>query len=398
MSCALSVSAATSFSAVRKKTREPSCEAAGKVALLAPLPPVGPVRQQRGRAVRALVDVHRGVGVGADERLVRLEEDAGAVRRRAAEDGGDGAVARRSGPVETTRSSRVAAERREAASSDARARPRSAAAHHAASQFTPKVSPGPRGRTTDRQSGIALHDSGVPVRVAAVTHGRVRSGPRISGDQRPGARLSILLLEGSSEEDCGFQRCWLRHVRARRCRPQPARCTFPDGVASGDVTSDARDSVDAGRRGRPTSRSRSGRTRRCSGPKVFQGKLKTSAARDYTVKIDATGLQPDTQYWYRFKKDADVSAGRARSRPRPAANSPADVKFTYTGDSDVTKVGGVPPFNNFETLTPRRTRTPTSGSTSATRSTRTRASVRAARRPRSPSTATPTRRSAPTRT
>ena len=43
MSCAVSVSAATSFSAVRMKTREPSVEAARKIALKAPLPPFGPV-------------------------------------------------------------------------------------------------------------------------------------------------------------------------------------------------------------------------------------------------------------------------------------------------------------------------------------------------------------------
>jgi hypothetical protein len=43
MSTAVSVSAATSGSAVLKKSLEPSCEPATKVAVFAAFPPVGPV-------------------------------------------------------------------------------------------------------------------------------------------------------------------------------------------------------------------------------------------------------------------------------------------------------------------------------------------------------------------
>src|SRR4029453_16926885 len=60
-------------------------------------------------------------------------------------------------------------------------------------------------------------------------------------------------------------------------------------------------------------------------PKVFQGKLKTSAARDLTVKIDAAGLQPNTRYWYRFRKDEDASPV-GTFKTAPAANTPANVK------------------------------------------------------------------------
>ena len=74
-----------------------------------------------------------------------------------------------------------------------------------------------------------------------------------------------------------------------------------------------------------------------SGPKAFKGKFKPTAARDWTVKIDVTGLQPGTQYWYRFQKDADQSAV-GTFKTAPSANSPADVEFTYTGDSDRFKV------------------------------------------------------------
>jgi alkaline phosphatase D len=86
-----------------------------------------------------------------------------------------------------------------------------------------------------------------------------------------------------------------------------------------------------------------------SGPKAFKGKFKPTAARDWTVKIDVTGLEPGTQYWYQFKKDADV-APVGTFKTAPAVNSSSDVKFTYSGDSDAQKVGGVNPFNNWETL------------------------------------------------
>jgi len=124
--------------------------------------------------------------------------------------------------------------------------------------------------------------------------------------------------------------------------------TFPDGVASGDVTSN---------RAILWTRSDTFTNIKVEvfdnaalhPPKVFQGQFKTSAARDGTVKIDATGLQPGTQYWYRFKKDLDVSdVGTFRTAPDP--NTSANVKLTYTGDSDGTRVGGVPAFNNFEVL------------------------------------------------
>ena len=61
--------------------------------------------------------------------------------------------------------------------------------------------------------------------------------------------------------------------------------------------------------------------------------MKTTAARDFTVKIEVTGLQPNTQYWYQFKKDADL-ARSARSRPRrtrtSAANSSSRTPVTPT--------------------------------------------------------------------
>ena len=49
---------------------------------------------------------------------------------------------------------------------------------------------------------------------------------------------------------------------------------------------------------------------------VVSGQFITGEARDYTVKVDAIGLQPDTPYFYRFKAGDAVSAvGQTRTLP-----------------------------------------------------------------------------------
>ena len=54
---------------------------------------------------------------------------------------------------------------------------------------------------------------------------------------------------------------------------------------------------------------------------VASGTTSTSAARDYTVKVDATGLQAATVYHYRFRFAGELSpTGRTKTLPpvRPA--------------------------------------------------------------------------------
>ena len=49
---------------------------------------------------------------------------------------------------------------------------------------------------------------------------------------------------------------------------------------------------------------------------VARGEAQTGAARDFTVKLDATGLQPATTYYYRFESIGERSAiGRTRTLP-----------------------------------------------------------------------------------
>jgi phosphodiesterase/alkaline phosphatase D-like protein len=129
---------------------------------------------------------------------------------------------------------------------------------------------------------------------------------------------------------------------------QAGAVTFPDGVASGDVTSNS--AVLWTRVDTATNIKVEGWTNAAlSRKKAFQGKMKTSAARDLTVKIDQAGLTPNTRYWYRFKKDEDLSPV-GTFKTAPAANQSSDVEFTWSGDSDAFKVNGVNPFNNWETL------------------------------------------------
>ncbi|MDB5946513.1 MAG: Alkaline phosphatase [Ramlibacter sp.] len=49
---------------------------------------------------------------------------------------------------------------------------------------------------------------------------------------------------------------------------------------------------------------------------VASGSADTGPDRDFTVKVDATGLQPATRYWYRFRQGTEVSTtGRTRTLP-----------------------------------------------------------------------------------
>ncbi len=55
---------------------------------------------------------------------------------------------------------------------------------------------------------------------------------------------------------------------------------------------------------------------------VVRGVAKTNPSRDYTVKVDPTGLQPGTTYYYRFTANGENSAvGRTKTLPVGATQS-----------------------------------------------------------------------------
>lgn len=98
--------------------------------------------------------------------------------------------------------------------------------------------------------------------------------------------------------------------------------SFQHGVASGDPLDDR---VILWTRVSPTSPQESDLSVICEVAEdrefqsvVMSEMLSTSAARDYTVKLDATGLRPDRQYWYRFMSSEATSAvGHTRTLPMP---------------------------------------------------------------------------------
>jgi len=129
--------------------------------------------------------------------------------------------------------------------------------------------------------------------------------------------------------------------------------SFPQGVASGDVTSSSAilwTRLEGGGQAKVEVSTRPNVT----GPFAFQAnRPKTFASRDFTVKIDATGLQANTTYYYRFKhtdSTGTVKSPIGKFKTAPASSTSADVKLTYTADSDGIRFGGVPFWGTFDVL------------------------------------------------
>jgi phosphodiesterase/alkaline phosphatase D-like protein len=122
-----------------------------------------------------------------------------------------------------------------------------------------------------------------------------------------------------------------------------ATAVFTHGVASGDVT-DSR-AILWTRVDRPANiKVEVWPESSClTGQKAFQSKDKTtSAARDFTIKVDATGLDPGTEYCYRFRRGDEAASPVGHFKTAPNSDTAADLRFTYSGDSDSTHVSGVP--------------------------------------------------------
>ena len=108
-----------------------------------------------------------------------------------------------------------------------------------------------------------------------------------------------------------------------RAQAPPAGDRFPHGVASGDPLADR---VVLWTRVRPAlSRTPDVRWQVAEDPAfarvVASGAVRTAAVRDFTVKVDAGGLEPATTYYYRFQADGAASPiGRTRTLPREGAS------------------------------------------------------------------------------
>ena len=70
-----------------------------------------------------------------------------------------------------------------------------------------------------------------------------------------------------------------------------------------------------------------------NGRPVASGEAFTSYDVDFTVKVEATGLRPDTEYWYRFEDCANVQNGNGKAEsPVGKTRTFADPNSTSSGD------------------------------------------------------------------
>jgi alkaline phosphatase D len=85
-----------------------------------------------------------------------------------------------------------------------------------------------------------------------------------------------------------------------------------------------------------------------SGVLSFEGM--TSGDEDFTVQVEATGLTPDTRYYYRFRAGGAVSeVGTFVTAPSDATSNP--LRFIFSGDSDGTHDRhGDPVYGDFGVL------------------------------------------------
>ena len=60
----------------------------------------------------------------------------------------------------------------------------------------------------------------------------------------------------------------------------------------------------------------------------------TDAAKDYTLKLDLTGLDAGTEYFYRFVGPGGETSIPGRFKTAPVASAPAPVHFAFSGDND----------------------------------------------------------------
>lgn len=123
--------------------------------------------------------------------------------------------------------------------------------------------------------------------------------------------------------------------------------TFTHGIASGDVTpSSAILWTRVDRRARLTVE--------VSPDPSFQEialrrSVLASAKNDFTAKVRAGPLESEQSYFYRWRHGPSLGeVGTFKTAPPPWVS--ADLRFAYSGDSDGTKVNGMPFFNGFEAL------------------------------------------------
>ncbi len=130
----------------------------------------------------------------------------------------------------------------------------------------------------------------------------------------------------------GASLAWPPDLSAGRWAPVERRDLFPQGVASGDPTSD---SVVLWTRRPPTAQGRAVRlTLEVSERTDFErlaarGEAPLSADADWTCRVLAAGLKPGTVYWYRFTDEWGGSSRVGRTLTAPDDADPRPVRFAF---------------------------------------------------------------------
>ena len=122
--------------------------------------------------------------------------------------------------------------------------------------------------------------------------------------------------------------------------PVERRDLYPQGVASGDP---AADSVILWTRREPDANATRHRlavevaSDGAFGNVVARGDAEVSADTDWTCRFLAAGLEPDTEYWYRFVDESGYASRVGRTLTAPRETEARPVRFAFVSCQDVTQ-------------------------------------------------------------
>ncbi len=115
---------------------------------------------------------------------------------------------------------------------------------------------------------------------------------------------------------------------------------YPEGVASGDPTSDSvivwtRRPGEAG--GAPLTLTAQIATDRSFRHVLASTATRVSAQADWTARVLVAGLKPAREYWYRFIDERGFGSRIGRTRTAPADDDPRPVRFAFVSCQNVTQ-------------------------------------------------------------
>ena len=89
----------------------------------------------------------------------------------------------------------------------------------------------------------------------------------------------------------------------------------------------------------------------------FEDSIHATVNSDFTAKSFAEGLKAGALYYYRFIARG-ITSEIGTFRTAPQENKKANVHFTWSGDTDVSKISGVPVFGDWSPLQAAKSENP----------------------------------------